>query len=87
MRQFDRFVKIFELIQQTPSLTLAHVSQILQWRNESQTKKRSHKYSDQDICARAQLYWNKNQQIIQQKNGDILRDSTPNKKSILFLII
>ena len=36
--------------------------------NESQTKKRSHKYSDQNICARAELYWNK--QIIQQKNGE-----------------
>ena len=68
--QFKKFVKIFDLIQQTPSLTLAHVAQILQWRNESQTKKRSHKYSDQDICARAELYWNQNQQIIQQKNGE-----------------
>ena len=38
--QFNKFVKIFYLIQQTPSLTLAHVTQILQWRNESQTKKR-----------------------------------------------
>ena len=66
-RQFDKFVQIFELIEQTPSLTLA--PQILQWRNESQIKKRSHRYSDQDICARAQFYWNKNQQIIQQKNG------------------
>ena len=76
--QYQKFKKICNLLNQTPSNTYETVRQILVLRNESNMKtSKKRKYTDAFILQRAEFYWNKNQEIIQNKNKESSETNTP----------
>lgn len=77
--QYQKFKKICKILKQTTSNTFETVQQILILQNESKvnTSNKMQKYSDTFILQRAEYYWNKNKQQIENKNKESSETNTP----------
>jgi hypothetical protein len=67
-KDFQRFQKILELVEQNKSTTYTDIEDILKLVNEIESKS-SRKYTNQEILARAREFWEKNHEKIEKINS------------------